>query len=103
MLKKVLKWSGISLLTVVLVLAILPFLFKDKIKSKIIESINKNEAISNLDGLTLSTVWGLQRTYKRNFNLNLGLGVGYNFSPNEEVSGVVPVVNFTLGWVIGGK
>lgn len=67
------------------------------------ESINKNEAISNLDGLTLSTVWGLQRTYKRNFNSNLGLGVGYNFSPNEEVSGVVPVVNFTLGWVIGGK
>lgn len=67
------------------------------------ESINKNEAISDLDGLTVSTVWGLQRTYKRNFNLNLGLGVGYNFSPNENVSGVVPVVNFTLGWVIGGK
>ena len=42
MLKKVLKWSGISLLTVVIALALLPFLFKDKIKSKIIESINKN-------------------------------------------------------------
>jgi hypothetical protein len=42
MLKKVLKWSGISLLTFVLALALLPFLFKDKIKSKIIESINKN-------------------------------------------------------------
>ncbi len=42
MLKKVLKWSGISLLIVVLALALLPFLFKDKIKSKIIESINKN-------------------------------------------------------------
>lgn len=42
MLKKVLKWSGISLLIVVIALALLPFLFKDKIKSKIIESINKN-------------------------------------------------------------
>jgi hypothetical protein len=42
MLKKVLKLSGISLLTVVIALALLPFLFKDKIKSKIIESINKN-------------------------------------------------------------
>jgi hypothetical protein len=42
MLKKVLKWSGISLLTVVIAIALLPFLFKDKIKSKIIESINKN-------------------------------------------------------------
>ena len=42
MLKKVLKWSGICLLTVVIALALLPFLFKDKIKSKIIESINKN-------------------------------------------------------------
>ena len=42
MFKKVLKWSSISLLTIVIALAFLPFLFKDKIKSKIIESINKN-------------------------------------------------------------
>jgi hypothetical protein len=42
MLKKALKWSGISLLTIVIALALLPFLYKDKIKSKIIESINKN-------------------------------------------------------------
>lgn len=42
MLKKVLKWSGISMLILLISLALLPFLFKDKIKSKIIESINKN-------------------------------------------------------------
>ena len=42
MLKKVLKWSGISVLVLVIVLAAVPFLFKDKIKGKILETINKN-------------------------------------------------------------
>jgi hypothetical protein len=42
MLKKVLKWSGISVLLLVIVLAAVPFLFKDKIKGKILETINKN-------------------------------------------------------------
>ena len=42
MLKKVLKWSGISVLLLVIVLAAVPFLFKDKIKAKILTTINEN-------------------------------------------------------------
>jgi hypothetical protein len=42
MLKKVLKWSGLSILVLIVLLAIAPFLFKDKIKAKIAETINKN-------------------------------------------------------------
>lgn len=42
MLKKILKWSGITLLTLVIVLAAVPFLFKEKIKAKILSSINEN-------------------------------------------------------------
>ncbi len=42
MIKKVLKWSGISLLVIILLLAIAPFLFKDKIKQKIKDALNEN-------------------------------------------------------------
>ena len=49
--------------------------------------------------ITVAPVWGFQRTYKRNFNLDLNLGIGYNFDKND--SELVPVLNFTLGWVIG--
>ena len=49
--------------------------------------------------ITIAPVWGFQRTYKRNFNLDLNMGVGYNFKKNN--SDFVPVLNFTLGWVIG--
>ena len=49
--------------------------------------------------ITVSPVWGFQRTYKGNFNLDLNMGVGYNFDKND--SELVPVLNFTLGWVIG--
>jgi hypothetical protein len=44
-------------------------------------------------------VWGFQRTYKHKFNLDLNVGAGYGFSKND--SEFVPVLNFTLGWVIG--
>lgn len=49
--------------------------------------------------ITLAPVWGFQRTYKGNFNLDMNLGVGYNFDKNDNE--LVPVLNFTLGWVIG--
>lgn len=42
MLKKILKWSGISLGVLLLVLLIAPFLFKDTIKKKIMETINNS-------------------------------------------------------------
>lgn len=64
------------------------------------KSINSNTSANTSDAsFTIAPVWGFQRTYKHNFNLSLNGGVGYNVSKNEN--GIVPVFNFTLGWVIG--
>jgi hypothetical protein len=41
-LKKVLKWSGITLAILVILLAVTPYLFKDKIQSMIAKTINEN-------------------------------------------------------------
>ncbi|MBF4470900.1 hypothetical protein [Flavobacterium sp. HJJ] len=64
------------------------------------ESINSNSDFSSSSpSFTVAPVWGFQRTYKHNFNLNLNGGVGYNIDKyNNEI---VPVINFTIGWVIG--
>ncbi|MFN7099187.1 MAG: hypothetical protein ACK4M4_02280 [Flavobacterium sp.] len=48
---------------------------------------------------TLAPTWGFQRTYNKKFNLDLSAGIGYNFQGSD--SNVTPVLNFTLGWVIG--
>lgn len=42
MVKKILKWTGIVLLVLIALLVASPFLFKDKIKQMIVETINKN-------------------------------------------------------------
>lgn len=66
--------------------------------------ISTNKKLTNdVSSLTIAPVWGLQRTYKRNFNLGLNLGVGYNLNKyhNKFDNRYVPVINFTLGWVIG--
>ncbi|MBD3583879.1 AsmA-like C-terminal region-containing protein [Flavobacterium selenitireducens] len=42
MVKKILKWTGIVLLVLIALLVATPFLFKDKIKQMIVETINKN-------------------------------------------------------------
>jgi hypothetical protein len=42
MVKKVLKWTGIVLLVVIIALAATPFLFKDKIKAMVVKTINEN-------------------------------------------------------------
>lgn len=52
-----------------------------------------------LDGLTLGGTWGIQRTYKSGLNINLNTGLGYNFSPNKTKT-VVPLLNFTIGWIL---
>lgn len=48
---------------------------------------------------TVAVIWGLQRTYKKRFNLEFSAGPGVNFS-KVETKFAFPV-NFTLGWVIG--
>jgi hypothetical protein len=64
------------------------------------KSISTNESVSSTNAsFTIAPVWGFQRTYKGNFNLDLNIGVGYNF--DKKSSDFVPVLNFTLGWVIG--
>ena len=40
MVKKILKWTGIVLLVLIIALAAAPFLFKDKIKSMVVKAIN---------------------------------------------------------------
>ncbi|CAM3410375.1 DUF3575 domain-containing protein [Flavobacterium chungbukense] len=57
---------------------------------------NYREASSSF---TLGALWGLQRTYKGRFNLEFNAGPGVNF--DEYDSEFVPIINFTLGWVIG--
>ncbi|UMY66760.1 MULTISPECIES: AsmA-like C-terminal region-containing protein [unclassified Flavobacterium] len=42
MLKKILKWTGISFLVLLLILFIAPYVFQGQIKAKIAETINKN-------------------------------------------------------------
>lgn len=64
------------------------------------KSISTNNNFSeDTSSFTIAPVWGLQRTYNRNFNLGLNIGVGYNFDKYDNE--FVPVINFTLGWVIG--
>lgn len=64
------------------------------------ESISTNvdyrEAVPSF---TVAALWGLQRTYKGRFNLEFNAGPGVNF--DEYDTEFIPVVNFTLGWVIG--
>jgi hypothetical protein len=64
------------------------------------ESINSNSDYSSSSpSLTIAPVWGFQRTYTHNFNLSLNGGVGYRIEKDNNE--FVPVINFTIGWVIG--
>ncbi len=56
--------------------------------------------ISSYDGLTFGGVWGFQKTYKCGINLSANAGLGYNLS-NQQSHKVLPILNFTVGWVIG--
>jgi hypothetical protein len=65
-------------------------------------AISSNEShIPTESSFTIAPVWGFQRTYKGNFNLGLNMGAGYTINSYSEDSGFVPVLNFSLGWVIG--
>ncbi len=64
------------------------------------KSITTNETfLTTNSSFTIAPVWGFQRTYKHNFNLDMNLGAGYNVS--KDKSSFQPVLNFSLGWVIG--
>lgn len=61
--------------------------------------INNEEFVSIYDGFTIGGIWGFQKTYSNKLNLSANGGLGYNFTTNA--SGIVPILNFTVGWVIG--
>jgi hypothetical protein len=64
--------------------------------------ISSNDSYSSTEtSFTIAPVWGFQRTYKGNFNLGFNIGAGYTINSYSEDSGFVPVLNFSLGWVIG--
>jgi hypothetical protein len=64
------------------------------------ESISTNKDYREaVPSFTAAALWGLQRTYKRKFNLEFSAGPGVNFDKYDTE--FVPVINFTLGWVIG--
>jgi hypothetical protein len=64
------------------------------------KSITTNDSYSSSNSsVVIAPVWGFQRTYKHKFNLDLNMGAGYGFTKND--SGFTPILNFTLGWVIG--
>jgi hypothetical protein len=55
MVKKILKWTGISLLVIIILLAAAPFLFKDKIKELVMKTINENvDATVAVEDVSLS-------------------------------------------------
>lgn len=66
-------------------------------------STNDNNYGYNDSSFIIAPVWGMQRTYKHNFNLGLNAGVGYLFysDKNYDNNSFVPVINFSIGWVIG--
>ncbi|MFP9114134.1 AsmA-like C-terminal region-containing protein [Flavobacterium sp. RHBU_3] len=57
MAKKILKWTGISLLVIIVLLIAAPFLFKDKIKSMVVKAINDQvDATVSFEDVSLSFI-----------------------------------------------
>ena len=64
--------------------------------------INNQDYVSNYDGFTFGGVWGFQKTYRSKINISSNVGLGYNLSDsNDNSERLIPILNFTLGWVIG--
>lgn len=47
-------------------------------------------------------VWGIQRTYKSNFNITFYLGLGFTVNEFRQ-TGIAPLGDLTLGYVIAPK
>jgi hypothetical protein len=56
--------------------------------------------VSSLDRFTFGGIWGFQKTYESGFSLGVNAGLGYNLS-NQQSPKVLPILNFTVGWIIG--
>lgn len=55
--KKILKWTGISIGGIFLLLLVLPFFFKGKIVEAVKQAANDNlNAVVNFDGVSLSLI-----------------------------------------------
>lgn len=55
MVKKILKWTGIVLLVLIILLFTLPFLFKDKIKEMVLKAVNEQvDAKVNVEDVSIS-------------------------------------------------
>jgi hypothetical protein len=55
MIKKILKWTGITLLVIIILLLVTPFLFKDKIEEMVLKAINEQvDAKVNFEDVSLS-------------------------------------------------
>lgn len=66
------------------------------------EILTNKHLSKEASSFTIGPVWGLQQTYQRNFNLSLNTGIGYNINKynNKYDNKFVPIINFTLGWVL---
>jgi hypothetical protein len=59
--------------------------------------LNNTERFYFVNRVEVGPVWGLQRTYKGNFNLDLNFGVGATIYQNNNYP-IVPIINFSMGW-----
>lgn len=64
------------------------------------KSFSTNNGVISESSFIIAPVWGLQRTYKSSFNLGLNAGLGYSIEKNYYDNHFVPVINFSIGWVI---
>lgn len=64
------------------------------------KSISTNSWFNEYEpSVTVGAIWGLQRTYKGKFNLEFNAGPGVNFDKYDTE--FIPIINFSIGWVIG--
>jgi hypothetical protein len=63
---------------------------------------NNLERFVFVNTFSIGPVWGLQRTYKGNFNLDLNLGFAAKVS-QYNTKPIIPIVNFSLGWIVFDK
>lgn len=61
-----------------------------------------NQQQNFIESTEIKAFYGLQRTYKKGFNLSLHMGVGYVIA-NSDDEGFAPYLRFTMGWVLGKR